>query len=79
MNNEWTLEEQADFERFAVNIGELNTPKIEAWLACTNGEFLDLKYDPADFGETAGFAERLHAGVRRLLRRLRDAPAQLLG
>ena len=49
-NDECTPKEQAEFELFVANIGKLNSPEDEEFLAYTNGVFFDLEYDPTDDG-----------------------------
>ena len=70
-------EEQAEFEQFVSNIGKPNAPEVEEFLAYTDGEFLDLEYDPEVFGEMhPGIGKRLLWAFRRLRWALRDIPVQ---
>ncbi len=79
MGDKTNCEQDAEYERFVKNIGKPNTPKVEQWLGSVNGDdFFDLEYDPSVFGEQpASAVERVCRVFRRLLRVLRDTPAQL--
>jgi hypothetical protein len=49
---------------------------VEEWLSCTDGEFLDLHYDPIGYSENAGSIMHLRRALRRLRSVLRDLPGR---